>query len=81
MYPVHFSSKVPFRYKRNVAGGELHRAMGIASNFQSNKTNIKANFLKANFHVRSMITLSMISVILKRNLSYQDGFLMEEKQL
>ena len=33
MYPVHWSSKVPFRYKRNAIDGELHRAQKISSNF------------------------------------------------
>ena len=42
MYPVHWSSKVPFRYKKNVINGELHRAKKISSNFQSETTRIKA---------------------------------------
>ena len=31
--PVHWTSKIPVRYKRNVIIGELHRAKKIASNF------------------------------------------------
>ena len=31
--PVHWSSKIPIRYKRNVVTGELNRAKGIASDF------------------------------------------------
>ena len=42
MYPVHWSSKVPFRYKKNAINGELHRAKKISSNFQSETTRIKA---------------------------------------
>ena len=38
-YPVHWSSKVPFRYKKNA----------IFSNFQSETTRIKAKFSKAGF--------------------------------
>ena len=34
MYPVHCSSKVPFRYKKNAINGELHRAKKIFSNFK-----------------------------------------------
>ena len=49
MYPVHWSSKVPFRYKKNVINGELHRAKKISSNFQSEIPRIRAKFLKASF--------------------------------
>ena len=49
MYPVHWSSKVPFRYKKNAINGELHRAKKISSNFQSEIARIKAKFLKAGF--------------------------------
>ena len=45
MYPVHWSSKVPFRYKKNAINGELHRAKKISSNFQSEIARIKAKFL------------------------------------
>ena len=31
--PVHWTSKLPVRYKRNAITGELHRAKKIASNF------------------------------------------------
>ena len=34
MYSVHWSSKVPFRYKKNAINGELHRAKKTSSNFQ-----------------------------------------------
>ena len=33
MYSVHWSSKVPFRYKKNAINGELHRAKKTSSNF------------------------------------------------
>ena len=49
MYPVHCSSKVPFRYKKNAINGELHRAKKISSNFQSEIARIKAKFLNAGF--------------------------------
>ena len=49
MYPVYWSSKVPFRYKKNAINGELHRAKKISSNFQSEIARIKAKFLKAGF--------------------------------
>ena len=34
MYPVHWSLKVPFCYKKNTINGESHRAKKISSNFQ-----------------------------------------------
>ena len=30
MYPVHWSSKVPFRYKKDAINGELHRGKKIS---------------------------------------------------
>ena len=49
MYRVHWSSKVPFRYKKNAINGELHRARKISSNFQLKTARIKAKFSKAGF--------------------------------
>ena len=49
MYPVHWSSKVPFRYKKNAINGKLHRARKISSNFQLETARIKAKFSKAGF--------------------------------
>ena len=49
MYPVHWSSKVSFRYKKNSINGELHKTKKISSNFKSEIARIKAKFLKAGF--------------------------------
>ena len=49
VYPVHWTSKVPFRYKKNAINGELHRTRKISSNFQLVTARIKAKFLKAGF--------------------------------
>ena len=49
MYPIYWSLKVPFQYKKNAINGELHRAKKISSNFQSEIARIKAKFLKASF--------------------------------
>ena len=49
MYPVHWSSKVPFRYKKNAINGELHRARKISSNLQLETARIKAKFSKVGF--------------------------------
>ena len=47
MYPVHWSLKVPFRYKMKGINGELHRAKKIYSNFQLEIARVKAKFLNA----------------------------------
>ena len=49
MYPVHWSSKVPFRYKQNVINGEFQRAKKISSHFQSEIARTESKFLKAGF--------------------------------
>ena len=49
MYPIHWSSKVPFRYKKNAINGKLHTTNKISSNFQAEKARIKAKFLNAAF--------------------------------
>ena len=41
--PVHWSSKVPYKYKRNAITGELHRAKRIASNFDNETKRIRNN--------------------------------------
>ena len=68
MYPVHWSSKVPFRYKKNATNGELQRAKKISSNFRSELARIKAKFLKAGFSHKFIKTLSIISMMLTKNL-------------
>ena len=68
IHPVHWSSKVPFRYKKNAINGELHRAKKISSNFQSEIARIKAKFLNAGFHIRSLKALSLVSIMLTGNL-------------
>ena len=47
MYPVHWSSKVSFRYKKNAVNSELPRARKISSNFESETVRTKAKLLKA----------------------------------
>ena len=36
-FPVHCSSKIPLRYKRNAITGELHTANKTVSNFSNEK--------------------------------------------
>ena len=46
---IHWSSKIPLRYKRNAITGELHRANKIASNFNNETKRIKIKYLLAGF--------------------------------
>ena len=50
-FPVHWSSKIPLRYKRNAITGELHRANKIASNISNETKSIKINYLQAVFPI------------------------------
>ena len=47
MLPLHWSSKTPTKYKRNVITGELHRAKGISNNFCFKVKRITKKFLSA----------------------------------
>ena len=53
--PVHWSSKIPVRYKRKAITGELHRARQIASDFDKELKRIRrkcrnAGFIPVIFH-------------------------------
>ena len=48
--PVHWSSKIPTRYKHNTVVGELHRAARIANNFNFEVKRITKKLLSAGFH-------------------------------
>ena len=52
--PVHWTSKIPVRYKRNAILGELHRAKKIASNFDIEIKRIVNKYTSVGF-VRSII--------------------------
>ena len=45
--PVHWSSKIPTRYKRNAITGEFHRAKRIANGFNFEVKCITKKFLSA----------------------------------
>ena len=48
---VHWSSKIPLRYKGNGITGELHRTNKIASNFSNEMNRIKIKYLQADFQI------------------------------
>ena len=50
-FPVHWSSKIPLRYKRNAIAGDLHRGSKIASNFINETRRIKIKYLQAGFPI------------------------------
>ena len=47
--PVHWSSKIPVRYKHNVITGKLHQAKRIAPDFNKELKIIRQKYLKAGF--------------------------------
>ena len=51
-FPIHWSSKIPFDYKRNATTSELHRAKKIATDFDKELRRIKTNFLHAGYPAR-----------------------------
>ena len=48
-FPVHWSSKIPIRYKRNALIGHLHTAKRIASNFDKEIPRIREKYRNAGF--------------------------------
>ena len=50
-FPVHWSSRIPLRYKHNAITGELHRANKIASNLSNEMKRIKIKYLQAGFPI------------------------------
>ena len=50
--PVHWTSKIPVRYKRNTVIGELHRAKKTASNFDIEIKRIVNKYTAAGFPSR-----------------------------
>ena len=49
MYPVHWSLKVSFRYKKNAINGKLHRATNFPQIFHQRQLQLKQKFLKVGF--------------------------------
>ena len=50
--PIHWSSRVPKRYKRNSITGELYRAKRISDDVEEEVKKIKDKFCKANYPKR-----------------------------
>ena len=56
-FPVHWTSKIPVRYKRNAITGELHRAKKIASNFDIEIKRIVKKYTAAGFPSRFVLSI------------------------
>ena len=50
--PVHWTSKVPKRYKRNAINGDLNRSYQISMNFDHEKEIIREKYHLAGFPTR-----------------------------
>ena len=50
--PVHWSSRIPKRYKRNAVNANLHRAKNISFDLNDEIRTIKEKFTKAGFPVK-----------------------------
>ena len=63
--PVHWSSKVLYKYKRNTITGELHRAKRIASNSDSETKRIRNKYRDAGYPKMLLRILSRILIAKK----------------
>ena len=50
--PVHWSSKIPVRYKCNAINGELHQARRMASEFNKELKRIRQKYRNAGFPLK-----------------------------
>ena len=50
--PVHWSSKIPVRYKRNAITGELNRAKRITPDFNKELKRIRQKYRNAGFSLK-----------------------------
>ena len=55
--PVHWSLKVPKKYKRNAVNADLHRAQRISLDMEKEKAVITAKFVKAEFPKRFIASI------------------------
>ena len=73
--PVHWSSKIPKRYKRNAIWGDLTRSKRMSSDFQKETVCIRDKFRKAGFPTRftnSVITQFQKKIINKEKMDDDD---------
>ena len=76
---VHWTSKIPVRYKRNAIVGELHRAKKIASNFDMEIKRVVNKYTAAGFPSRFVYSIIDNFVSGKDNLIIPQWFFDERK--
>ena len=56
--PVHWTSQVPQRYKRNVINGDLNQSYQITVNFDNERETLREKYSLAGFPVRCHLPIS-----------------------
>ena len=72
--PVHWTSKIPKRYKRNAINADLNRAAQIASTFTEEIPTIKQKFLSADYPPR-FVKIAIKQFNEKRNGNTQGDYI------
>ena len=75
--PVHWTSKIPVRYKRNAVISELHRVKKIASNFDIEIKRIVNKYTAAGFPTRFVRSIIDNLEISKENLIIPQWYIPE----
>ena len=66
--PVHWSSKVPYKYKTNAITGELHRAKRIASNLDDETKRIRSKYKDAGYP--NMLLRILSRILIEKKMSF-----------
>ena len=80
-FPVHWSSKMFVRYKRNAIIGELYGAKRMTCNFDKQVWRIRKNIEMLVFHQILLMKLSTILKKKQKKLLYLNGVLNKENYL
>ena len=65
--PVHWSSKIPYKYKRNAITGELHRARRTVSNFDDEIKRIRNTKTQ---DIRNMLLKTLSRILIEKKMSF-----------
>ena len=68
-FPVHWSSKILFKYKRNAIAGELHRAKKITSDFDQETKKLKTKYIDAE-NPKHVIENTINNFVTERKMSF-----------
>ena len=64
---MHYSSKVPCKYKRNAITGELHRAKKIALDFDKETKRIRSKYTQ---DTHNILLKTLSRILTKRNMRF-----------